>query len=480
MDDCVIEIPDTKFKDNKLFFLLRVEPGNLIGYYYYDGKRYEHERTPGHVRAVGPSDAVIPSAVVVDTGEASTASRPPAVATIETSDPKPSTVSNSKEIVYTWEYTGEHKKAHGTQSGVSGTVLVDDFLIQLPNKKFKSNKNFRLLRIEADILIGYYPFQQELYEHKRTSSHVRLLETSDAIIPSPPNRFIEQENNNNQRTRKRPARKQPARRVKKRKKQVPPVTEKEYHACIRGPYPEEELGLNSDNQKLIHMVRAFRLQDGGRNIPNSYKYEGRVMGEDSPEEIFTDWMNLNHMHRQWRVRTVLRYPGAWFLVPVNATLVPATRVHSSCTKTSVEKAFSYMGLSKQVRTLSNVNFLSNPFTQVKNQIRRMKGFKNEKKNSISFDPLRDAQPKRLYFIQIRSKHNLTGDIDNTHAICIFNRLIFDVNNKNPLRLSRTNLDRCCLGDLWFYDAAVRVEEFTPTASVARFIDKHLQLPIVVR
>ena len=111
----------------------------------------------------------------------------------------------------------------------------------------------------------------------------------------------------------------------------------------------------------------------------------------------------------------------------------------------------------------------------------MGGFQNRKKTSVTFNPLRDAKRTNLYFMQIRSRHVHTGDVDNSHAICIFDQLIFDVNIECPLRLNADNLDLCCLGDLWVYDSPVRVEEFTPTTGVAKFIEKYLSLslPIVV-
>ena len=75
----------------------------------------------------------------------------------------------------------------------------------------------------------------------------------------------------------------------------------------------------------------------------------------------------------------------------------------------------------------------------------------------------------------------SGDVDNSHAICIFDQLIFDVNLECPLRLNADNLNRCCLGDLWVYDSPVKIEEFTPTTGVAKHITKYLDrtLPITV-
>ena len=82
--------------------------------------------------------------------------------------------------------------------------------------------------------------------------------------------------------------------------------------------------------------------------------------------------------------------------------------------------------------------------------------------------------EQMYLIQIRAKHNRTSFTDNTHAICVFHKLIFDVNHVRPLELTQENLDRCCLGHPeWVYECAVRVSVFVPSKSVYNMIRKHL-------
>ena len=378
-----------------------------------------------------------------------------------------------KRGVYTWQYHGQDESAHGTQRAQPGSLLMDDCDIEIPDIGYeKVDRSFFLRTIEPGKIIGYYHHEHECYEHIRTPGHVQavvVIENPSA----PPHRFIEveltQDKENQQRTRPRLSRK-----AKKKRNAVLPISREAFDKIARARYPMEILGLNSAGQKLIHMVRAYRQQE----YRGPWTYQGRVIGSDVTEDLQTEWLNENGMHHVWRKLTVLLYPGAWYRVPISA--VEARMPHTvSCTKTSVEKAFAYMGLTKQLAQLSKSNFVKNPFAQVKNQIRRMKGFKNRRLIAKTFNPVRDAKRNSLYFIQICSRHVLTRVLDQTHAICIFDNLIFDVNVADPLALSYTNLDRCCLGDACIFDSACQVEMFTPTKGVARFISNHLSSPIVL-
>ena len=378
-----------------------------------------------------------------------------------------------KQVVYTWEYIGLDDSAHGTQHGKLGSLLKDDRIIEVPDLAFKPDRLFYLRAVEPGRIVGYYHYKHETYEHISTPGQVQAVPAIEKP-PAPPNRFIENELSEDKENQQR-VRPTLVRKAKKKRQPVVPVTQKEFDEITRGTYPRR-LGLNKAGQKLIHIVRAFRQ----KKHRGPWSYQGMVIGNKDPEDLTTDWMNENSMHFKWRKLTVLVHPGAWYRVAVNAVKgkIPDDGVaYISCTKTSVEKAFAYMGLTRQLAILSKSNFIKDPFTQVKQQIRRMGGFHNGKLSS-SFRPLRDAIRKNLYFLQIRSKHVVTGVIDNTHAICIFDNLIFDVNVPDPLPLSRSNLDRCCVGgDEWIFDAVSRATMFTPVKGVATFISKHLRKPI---
>ena len=120
------------------------------------------------------------------------------------------------------------------------------------------------------------------------------------------------------------------------------------------------------------------------------------------------------------------------------------------------------------KNLLQSNFIKSAFGDVAGKIQILKGFHCTRIKSVStFDLVRDVERERMYLIQIRAKNSRNCFTDNTHAICIFHKLIFDVNNDNPLRLSQVNLDHCCLGGCccWVHDDALRVLMFTPTKAV---------------
>ena len=254
-----------------------------------------------------------------------------------------------------------------------------------------------------------------------------------------------------------------------------PLTQQQFDACEAGPYPEEEIGRNEEGQKFIYMVRAFRDQDCGRS---RYRYEGRSQGSRTKERLFLRWLTNNHMDRAWRNRTIMSHVGYWFPIPVAGTV---DQRKALCTVASVAKTLEYMGLFQKMNDfLSASDFVRNPFRQVVRALQSIKGFAQHtiKNPATTFDPVLHCRHGQLYLIQIRSKKKrLHRCTDNTHAVCVFNERIFDVNHIHPLELSRVNLDRCCLdgphSESWVYDASVRVAVFTPTKFVSRRIQKYL-------
>ena len=233
----------------------------------------------------------------------------------------------------------------------------------------------------------------------------------------------------------------------------------------------ETLGLNEAGQKLIYLVRGFRNQERR----SAMLYEGRIQGSASSRSLTCEWLSENEMDHRWRKLNVNRKPGAWFRVPVGSidkqlprNNADACSLFPSCAVTSVAKAFDYMGLTKKKKALLQSNFIKSAFGDVAGKIQILKGFHCTRIKSVStFDLVRDVERERMYLIQIRAKNSRNCFTDNTHAICIFHKLIFDVNNDNPLRLSQVNLDHCCLGGCccWVHDDALRVLMFTPTKAV---------------
>ena len=138
-----------------------------------------------------------------------------------------------------------------------------------------------------------------------------------------------------------------------------------------------------------------------------------------------------------------------------------------------------MGLSAkfdEFKFESTTQIIKSPFAQVLQLMQSVKGFQHYKWKSpaSTFDPVSHVLFEQMYFIQIRAKSNRTGFTDNTHAICIFHNLIFDVNHVRPLQLTRDNLDRCCVGNPeWVYDASVKVSLFIPTKFVHKIITQYL-------
>ena len=331
------------------------------------------------------------------------------------------------------------------QYASQGCMLIDDCLIEVPDTGFKLDNTFFLNQFKDGNLIGNYWYEGQLYTHTRTAGHVRVAKQSAVVISEPPavvtskppavvtskppavvtskppavvaneppavvtseppavvtsepptvpDRFLESENIDIENI----SRKCLPRKAKKISRDLP-LSKEEFDKVLTTTYPLKKLGLTTAGEKLIHMVRCLKNPES-----EDLTYQGRIQGDVTPETIYTDWMGRNGMHRDWRKRTILRYPGCWFRVPVNATVARAKHTFVTCTKTSVEKAFSYMGLKRQLERLKISNFVKKPFNQVKQEIVRMGGFQNRKRKCVTFNPLRDAKRTNLYFMQIRAKH----------------------------------------------------------------------------
>ena len=75
----------------------------------------------------------------------------------------------------------------------------------------------------------------------------------------------------------------------------------------------------------------------------------------------------------------------------------------------------------------------------------------------------EGQKKVLFVLQLAAIGAANEGIDNTHAICVFNGLIFDANHSDPLPLTKDNLDHCCLGGSgWTFHHVSRARQFSPS------------------
>ena len=196
-------------------------------------------------------------------------------------------------------------------------------------------------------------------------------------------------------------------------------------------------------------------------------------------------MNDNGMTEGWRKNTFgsSRSKNDWFKVPVSSRRKqtsktksvkkkPKTKNVNECVPGSLLLVFRYMGLQKNIKIFKLVLKRNFKFDKV---VRRVTGFDRKNPSAGTFHPVTDTKPTKLYLCQISSV--FTGDMkskDNTHCISVFNNLIFDHNIHNPLPLTKTNLNKCCVGGpSYVFKHCSRVVEFTPTEQTQRFIHKTL-------
>ena len=90
----------------------------------------------------------------------------------------------------------------------------------------------------------------------------------------------------------------------------------------------------------------------------------------------------------------------------------------------------------------------------------------------NFDPIEDPRPHTIKALQICSAlkgyYNDSKYHDNTHCVAIVNGMLFDSNNIKPIKLSRQNLDLCCVGgDMWVFHHISITYEFVPGKSLKK-------------
>ena len=232
------------------------------------------------------------------------------------------------------------------------------------------------------------------------------------------------------------------------------------------------------------------LTEGIGSTRSTWLYLGRSYSSRFEHILEVEWLTENHMGRGWRRATMLRYPNQWFRVPVKSSHKPTPRLEvypalpskaiptalppPACTADCLIKFFDHVGL-ESFRDMFESRRDQNPsFGKCCNIMRKMGKFAHRSLGS-SVDPLESSLTNSvLYLCQIRAVNINTRDVDNSHAICIFNGLIYDANFDRPLDVNEINLDKVCVGDdSWVYDMMVKCATFCPTKYVKRFIFKNL-------
>ena len=219
-----------------------------------------------------------------------------------------------------------------------------------------------------------------------------------------------------------------------------------------------------DTTSFIYQVRAYRSVDKKSNSRSDWIYIGRRYDSNKDILLSCDWLNDNHMGYEWRKRTILRRVNHWFRVSVTATTDPSRR--GGCIPLSIIKAYNHIGmvdLARQVEVR-----LSNGITQWGPCIKFMHGaggFTMTKPlcRELTRDLYDEGKTKVLFVLQLAAICTANEGIDNTHAICVFDGLIFDANHSDPLPLTKDNLDACCLGGSnWTYHYVSRARKFVPS------------------
>ena len=421
------------------------------------------------------------------------------------------------EEQYTWEYHGGDEQYRDTTfTCPPGTALLDDIRIE----RIQSHV-FYLRMIKKGTLFGFYYVKEDGVEkkidHLRTPGHIRPVdeyikfhglktrsseeiedhtpnsESSIPVHPPPP----PQENDANcssavlpdstpssiqvlpykQRLRPRKQhvvyfkpKKKRTKRTPRRVRPPPKYAQKKGNNKMQPLTKEEakELRIRPKTEKrwVIYMVRGWR-NDGNRD---DWQYEGKSYNCFRAIPLPVEWFNEYGMDKHWRAKTFQKHPEFWFKVPVSANLTSTEDLE--CAPASIIKFCNFVGLDELTEKLrlhcrygSSIGFCIHFLT-------RRKGFRRLKLKLNNFDPLFPKDQYVLYLVQIAAINTTNKDIDNTHAICIFGNLIFDVNHVHPLMLNKQNLDNCCLGgDSWVFHHVSKLAVFSPTRDLFKKIIK---------
>lgn len=293
------------------------------------------------------------------------------------------------------------------------------------------------------------------------------------------------------------------------------MTERQTEYLLSLPPPEDE-------PDQIYLVRGYKTNRKPNDRFN-WVYEGRGYNCRDAEILDVSWMSEAGMDKIWRMRTVHRNPKHWFRVPVQAkrktqfrkpvvtapiapkkrkktvvnacvalkkrkkqfpkpvvtTPMPKKAVQSlstqrpaACTANCLIKFFDRVGLNTFRDRFRSIGDSSPSFPTCIRIMRKLKKFGHKNLHAKSFDPYR-LEDNILYLFQLCATHVHTEKRDNTHAICVYNSLIYDANMSVPLDYNVANLNACCLGgEIWVFHHMSRIVTFTPTLNVNKFIAKH--------
>ena len=209
-------------------------------------------------------------------------------------------------------------------------------------------------------------------------------------------------------------------------------------------------------EKSIHQVRAYKDEDG------RWVIEGRSYNHRQVEILDPTWMSGFGMASNWRRKTIYKNPCYWYKVPISRT--KGNPALPGCIPCCIMKFYSYVGMVRHSNLVRRL--WENGYTRwgyYVDFIYRKRGFKMSRPSSIGLmeDLLAGKKRKSLFLLQISSINVTNQSLDNTHAICVFNNLIFDANHDRPLSLTRENLDKCCLGDVhWVFHHVSQVRQFS--------------------
>ena len=201
-------------------------------------------------------------------------------------------------------------------------------------------------------------------------------------------------------------------------------------------------------------------------------------GQDLPLR----WLDSNYMDRNWRRKTLWRKPNYWFRVAVRARdkqnrkaylQLPTKERPPACLSDCLIKFLKHVGLTRSTAGLKATGGYKPHFGTCITKMRQTKKFRHKNISVKSFN-LWNLEEYVLYLFQIQAIHVATKDVDNTHAVCVFNSKIFDANIEDPLDFNIPNLNACCLGgEDWVFNRLSKIAMFKPKKAVRRFIMKKI-------
>ena len=274
----------------------------------------------------------------------------------------------------------------------------------------------------------------------------------------------------------------------------------------------------------IHKVRVTKCK-------GKWLYWGKVAGQNGheveSERLTYKWLRDNHFDNEF-LKKLRRSEnqGKWFNNPpgcssfsvkiepreankavlgsyllgsrnLGASLIQYPNFHNQgkkpyCISYSLSNAFAYIGLLNRSKELFEKSYQiyagtlkdmgSDPFHNTVMFLQKLKQFNvmNLETSLFAekpFCPLSDPTPGNIKLLQIASaprgsNFNVDKFIDNSHCISIVDNMIFDSNKNQPIKLTRDNLNSCCLGgDRFHYHHVSRGVEFIPSKSMKRVLKK---------